>query len=73
MTDKKIDVTSAAVRSNPNAVDQAREDKSREAETVSHQAEKASRFRDDVDTTKTPEQERNANHSGQGIPGATTK
>ncbi len=63
MTDKKIDLTSDAVRSNPNALDR----------DVSREAEKGTRFREDVDTTKTPEQERNANLSGQGIPGATTK
>jgi hypothetical protein len=73
MADKKMDATSDAVRSNPDTADEAREAVSQEAEEGLRKAAEGTRFREDVDTSKTPEQERKMSRSDQGVPGAITK
>lgn len=73
MAEKKADETSDAVRSNPDVADEAREDLSRKAEHGLRKATEGSRYREDVDTSKTPDGERKARRPGQGYPGAITK
>ena len=73
MSNKKTDVTSDAVRSNPDAANEAREDLSRNAEQGLRKAAGGTRYREHVDTGKTPADERKSSHSDQGYPGATTK
>lgn len=73
MTDEKTDMTSDAVRSNPDLADEAREDLSDSAQNGLHKAAGASRYRQDVDTSKTPEKENESTRPGQGYPGAITK
>jgi hypothetical protein len=73
MADKKIDVTSDAARSDPTVADKARKDLSENARRGLREAARETRYREDVDTSKTPEEEREAPRTGQGYPGATTK
>ncbi|WJH38440.1 hypothetical protein N7E02_07395 (plasmid) [Aliirhizobium terrae] len=73
MNEKKTDGTSDAVRSNPDVADDAREDLSHTAEKGLRKATSGGRYKEDVDTSKTPEDERKAPRNGEGYPGATTK
>lgn len=76
MTTSKIDPTSDAARTDPKAADAAREDLSKDAERGLHEAARGGRIREDVDTGKTPAQERDElmHRSGEaGHRGAITK
>lgn len=73
MTDEKIDATSDAARSDPDVADAARKDLDENAERGLHEAARDTRYREDVDTGKTPEEDRKAPRPDQGYPGAITK